>query len=410
MDDCQRWVMLFLYSLLQWLGGSIWVSYSTISLKASEYYKVSIGSINYFSLMFLVLQLPMTILSTFILRKSYYWTMMLAFSISTLGVWVKVLAHDHLHSALIGQALVASMNSLTLGACSTLTSIWFKPHQQTLAVAIASTSNLMGAAFGLVLSPYISDLTNLLYIQASNTTCAALLNLFFSRKKKPNDYCHQHSDFRKELNLLFRDWYLLALIFFISSGLAIAYALSGVLLEVLYPFGIFEHECGWIGFSLYIGAIFGGLFTSLLVHQSKSFIQPVRIFALISIVGLLIWAGFIRSFAGNIVGAALSGLGLFGFLPLGIQAAVDQNKNIQESMSTNLIFLFAQSLSAAYTYPFIYCFRLVKISGLWLAVICAFVSFFSLLTLYRKKHINRFRQPLIEKHGKDDCLYNKDND
>lgn len=411
MEESKKWTMLFLYSFLQWFGGTIWISYSTISLTASEYYKVSLEVINYFSLIFLVMQLPMAPLSSYMLRKSYHWTMMIAYLISTLGVWLKVIAQDNVGLALFGQGLIAAMNSLTLGACSTLTAIWFKPHEQVLAVAIASTSNLLGAACGLVLSPYISDLNTLLYIQASYTTFAALLNIIFSRKRKPHDSSEQRSEFRKEINLLFNDWYLLALIFFISSGLAIAYALSGVIFQVVYPFGLSENDSGWIGFSLYIGAIIGGCFTSLLVHKSKNFIKPVRAFALISLTGILIWAGFSNDFYGNIIGATISGFGLFGFLPLGIQAAVDQNKNIEESLSTNLIFLVAQSLSVAYTYPIIYFYKWLSMSGLWLAVICAFMSFCSLLILYCPKFIEKYRQPLIvpQAYVKDEIVQDENN-
>ena len=395
MKDFQKWMMIFLYSLLQWFGGTIWISFSAISDTASEYYSSSREVITWFSLIFLILQLPMAPLSSLFLRKSYHWTMMTVYILSVLGVWIKVIAQRNVAVALFGQFLIGAMNSLTLAACSTLTAIWFKPEEQTLAVAIASTSNLLGAGCGLVLSPLVLDVPTLLLIHAGYTTLAGLLNVAFSRKQTPLDTSETKGDFRKELGLLFNDWYLLALIFFISSGLAIAYGISGVIYEVLFPFGITESQSGWIGFSLYLGAIAGGLFTSLIVHKYKSFIGPVRAFALISLAGVIIWACLARNFYGNIVGSMVSGLGLFGFMPLGIQAAVHQNKNIEESIPTNLIFLTAQALSVAYTYPFIYFYGWIRLSGLWLAVILAGLSFCALLILYCPKFIEKYRQPLI---------------
>ena len=146
---------------------------------------------------------------------------------------------------------------------------------------------------------------------------------------------------------------------------------------------------------MYVGAIAGGLFTSLLVHRSKSFIGPVRIFALISLAGIIIWAAFAGNFYGSIVGSMVSGLGLFGFLPLGIQAAVHQNENIEESIPTNLIFLTAQTLSVAYAYPFIYFYGWIRLSGLWLGAILAASSFCALLILYCPKFIEKYKQPLV---------------
>lgn len=387
--------MLFLYSALQWFGGTIWISFAPISNAASEYYSVSIDYINLFSLSFLILQLPMAPLSSFILRKSYHWTMMVAYVFSVLGVWLRVIAGPNFPIALAGQLLIGAMNSLTLAACSTLTALWFQPNEQTLAVAIASTSNLLGAGCGLVLSPYIPDISLLMYIQAGYTSFFCLLNIILSKKYSQKDSTDNNAEYSKELLTIFKDWYLLALIFFISSGLAIAYALSGVLYQVLSPFSINETESGWIGFSMYVGAIVGGLFTSLIVHKSKSFIRPVRIFALISLGGITLWAGLARYFIGNICGAILSGLGLFGFMPLGIQAAVEQNKNIEESIPTNLIFLTAQALSVAYTYPIIYFYRWFDLSGLWLCCIFAILSFCTLVILYTPTLIEKYKQPFI---------------
>ena len=146
---------------------------------------------------------------------------------------------------------------------------------------------------------------------------------------------------------------------------------------------------------MYVGAIAGGLFTSLLVHRSKSFIGPVRIFALISLAGIIIWAAFAGNFYGSIVGGIISGFGLLGFKPLGIQAAVYQNKNIEESIPTNLIFLTEQILSVAYTYPFIYFYGWTQRSGLLLGAILTALSFCVLLILYTHKFIEKYRKPLI---------------
>ena len=387
--------MIFLYSFLQWFGGTIWISFSSISATAADYYSTSEEVINFFSLVFLIMQLPMAPLSSLFLRKSYYWTMMAAYIISVLGVWIKVIAQHNVILALFGQFLIGSMNSMTLAACSTLTAIWFKPEEQTLAVAIASTSNLLGAGCGLILAPFVTDIRTLLLIHAGYTSLAGLLNVIFSRKQTPLDTSVPIGNFRKELSLIFKDWYLLALIFFISSGMGIAYGLSGVIYQVLFPFGITEAETGWIGFSMYMGAITGGLFTSLLVYRSKSLIGPVRVFAVISLAGMIIWAALAGSFYGSIVGGIISGFGLLGFKPLGIQAAVYQNKNIEESIPTNLIFLTEQILSVAYTYPFIYFYGWTQRSGLLLGAILTALSFCVLLILYTHKFIEKYRKPLI---------------
>ena len=387
--------MLSLYSLLQWIGGTIWISFATIPDRAVEYYGTSLDTINMFSLSFLILQLPMAPLSSYMLRKSYHWTIMIAYIFSMVGVWVKVLAFKNVYLSLAGQCLIGAMNSITLAACATLTSIWFEKRQQTLAVGIASTSNLLGAGCGLVFSPYFTDIPTLLYIHAGYTSFSTVVNMLLSRKSGLSDRSELETDYKKELKLVFNDWYLLTLIFFISSGLAIAYAVSGILYQLLSPYGITENESGWIGFAMYLGGIIGGLLTSLLTHNSKSFINPVRVFSFISMVGVILWASLARYYYGNLVSSTICGLGLFGFMPLGIQAAVEQNKNLEESIPTNLIYLTAQAMSVAYTYPIIYFYGWVSLSGLWLAVVFAIMSFCTLVVIYCPKFIIKYKQPLI---------------
>src|SRR5574343_1548513 len=100
-----KWSMLFLYSALQWFGGTIWISFASISNRASEYYSVSVDYINLFSLSFLIMQLPMAPLSSFVLRKSYHWTMMIAYVFSVVGVWIRVIAQNNFILSLIGQLI-----------------------------------------------------------------------------------------------------------------------------------------------------------------------------------------------------------------------------------------------------------------------------------------------------------------
>ena len=85
MVECQKWVMLFLYSLLQWIGGTIWVTFASISVRAESYYSTNLIVINLFSLIFLILQFPSAPISSILFRKSYFWTLHLAYILSALG-------------------------------------------------------------------------------------------------------------------------------------------------------------------------------------------------------------------------------------------------------------------------------------------------------------------------------------
>ena len=241
------------------------------------------------------------------------------------------------------------MSSITLPGCAVLANLWFEPKYQPAAIAIASASYLLGAAFRLVISPYYSNIFDILILQACYTSFGAVLNIFLSRNKHKER--NEDIDFKGQLKMAFQDRYLLVLIFLLSSWLGIAYAIAEIIYQLLKPSGISEHQAGWIGFSMYIGGIIGGLITSVLIHKTKNFINPIRIFILLSISGCLLWALLKDHFPYNIVGGIACGLGLFGLMPHGIQAIVDQNKYISESITTNIVYFIAQGMSVIYTYP-----------------------------------------------------------
>ena len=386
----QKWIMLFLYSFLQFIGGSIWVTFASIIERAESYYSVSSDIINLFSLSFLIMQFPMAPLSSYLYRRSYYWTTMIAYLVTVIGVWVRVIAERNVVVCLLGQTMVGAMNSLTLPGCSMLAGLWFEESLQPIAVAIASSASLIGAAYGLVIGPYYPSIELLLITQGIYASVGGFLNLILSDTKKST--LTEESNFRLEAKILSKDKYTVALIVLISAGIGVAYAITGIIFQLLQPFGISEVQSGWIGFSMYVGGTIGGLTGSYLIKHSKDFILPIRIFAGFSIVGIMLWAALAEFFPADVVMSGIAGLGLYGLVPLGIQAIIDQNPHVPESITTTLIYLMAQGISVVFTYPMIYFYAITGISGMWLATIFTFLSYFILLISYRMKYIEKYKE------------------
>ncbi|OMJ79026.1 hypothetical protein SteCoe_21057 [Stentor coeruleus] len=374
--------MLLLYCYLQWLGGSIWVTYASITDKAISYYSTNANIVNLFTLSFLILQFPMAPLSSIVFRKSYYWTMMISFIISAIGAWIRYIAEKNIFLALLGHVLIGAINSLTLSGCAVLAKLWFDEKDRSIPIAIGSTSNLLGCAYGLVISPYYSSIPSLLLTQSIYTTLACLFNILFSHKALINPCSNNLSlTYKFELELLYKDKYLLLLIFFISSGLGIAYTLTGIIYQLLESSGISEIQAGWIGFSMYVGGTFGGLLSSVLVVKTKNYVKPLRFYSILSMIGVGTWAFVSSDFFSGVVGSAFTGFGLFGIMPLGIEIVIEHNKFISEAITTNLVYLIAQGLSVIFTYPIIYCHELLGFSGLWLSLIlCVFIMIALILT------------------------------
>mmetsp|Transcript_18900 Transcript_18900/g.18904 ORF Transcript_18900/g.18904 Transcript_18900/m.18904 type:complete len:116 (+) Transcript_18900:767-1114(+) len=108
----------------------------------------------------------------------------------------------------------------------------------------------------------------------------------------------------------------------------------------------------------------GGLIATYLVANYLSITKPLRIFLIGSILSTVVWA-FIRAiFPLSISGAGFLGAMLIGHLPLGISAAVIEDRSIEESITTNMIFFMANLLGTIYTYPVQYFYELTNLTGL----------------------------------------------
>jgi hypothetical protein len=315
---------------------------------------------------------------------------MIAYLVTVIGVWVRFLAGNNIGVCLFGQTLVGAMNSMTLPGCAVLTGIWFEESLQPLAVAISSSAFLIGAAYGLVISPYYPSIELLILTQAIYSSVGGFLNVILSDTKKST--AQEESNFKLEVKILGKDKYTIFLIILISAGIGVAYAITGIIFQLLSPAGITEIQAGWIGFSMYLGGTAGGLTGSYMISKSKDFVLPIRVFAGCSILGITLWAALAPFFVADVIMSGIAGFGLYGLVPLGIQAIIDQNPHVPESITTTMIYLIAQGLSVIFTYPMVFFDMITGISGMWLATVLTFASYFALLFAYREKFVEKYKE------------------
>ena len=389
----RRWLELLSYCGLTLVNGLAWCTLTSISSSAESYYGVSTDLINLYEMTYFIMYLPFAPLSSWCLGKSFYWCMHFAWAITTVGVWLRVLAGSNFFFSLLGQFFIASLNSLTLPACSTLASVWFKQDEQVFATTVGSLSNFIGIGLGFILPPYIKDIPDVMMLQAVIASAFAVLNLLFSSKepKQPTD----ELGFIEGIKTAMKNKNLLGIVLCSSSGVAVSYTMLGIMGEILAPSGMESKETGWIGFSIVNAGMVGGLIATFLVKKFKAILMPLRIFLLLSIVSIIFWAAVIWNLLLAIIGSVLVGFTIIGFVPLGIRAAVEQNQEIEESIPTNMIFFTAQILSLIYTYPLEYFNQLTHLTGLWIAAMITFVSFVAFLMIYKKKNINEVSSGLL---------------
>ncbi|CAG9317593.1 unnamed protein product [Blepharisma stoltei] len=376
----RRWVMLTLYCAVSFINGVAFCALDPVDRLAEEYYGVGTSLVSLFAVSFGAMYLPLAPFASWGLGISYHWSMMISWIVTFIGCWLKYLAFTNYTLACIGIFLVASVNAPILAGCSPLAVRWFPRNEWVLCTSIASISNFVGMGASFIASPYLNDMDLINLWHAIFSTIFLVLNVIYSK----NDPEFEKSTgliegFKKALKNKMIMWIVMCS----SSGIAASYTVIAILLVILEPDGLSAKQVGWIGFDMVMMGMLGGLIATYLVANYNAITTPLRIFLVGSILSTILWACIRASFSLSISGAALHGATLIGHLPLGISAAVIEDRTIEESITTNMIFFMANLLCTIYTYPVQYYYEITDSTGLWAIAILVLVSFLPLIFIYR---------------------------
>lgn len=273
---------------------------------------------------------------------------------------------------------------MVLPGCSTLAAKWFSPKEQLLATTIGSLSNFIGIGAGFIIPAYINNIPLLMFFEALYASFFMIANALFSRKEDVS-FEQNFVEFQESCKQAMKDKKMIAIVLCSSSGVAVSYTVLGIMGQLLGSAGLKTVEIGWVGFSLVMTGMFGGLIATCLVEKFKAILKPLRVFLVLSIFSMIFWAAIIGTLILAIIGGVFVGFSLVGFVPLGIRCAVEQNIRIEESIPTNMIFFMAQVLSLLYTYPVQYFSTFTHYTGLWVAALLVLLSFGYFLWISRIK-------------------------
>ncbi|CAG9335682.1 unnamed protein product [Blepharisma stoltei] len=368
----KNWIMLFLYFCLNFINGAVFCAFSSISEEAEKYYNANEDQITMFITSFMITSIASAPITPWILSKSYHWTMMASWISAFVGCWVKYLAGHDYYIALFGQFIFASTNMLILCGCLTLAFLWFQQEDQGIAIAVGSISNFIGMGTSFILGPYVKNIPILNLSHAVFSTIVTSLNILCSSK---DPLKRKESDMLRGAITLIKDPMMMCIVFCSGSGIGISYALIGVLSLILEHNGITMIQVGWLGFIMSFSGLTGGLIASYIAMRYNSVLWSLRVFLIMSIASIMVWASLDGDYIVSIFGSMIVGFGLIGHIPLGIRAALQQNSKLEESIPSNMIFFLATLFGLIYTYPIISFYELSNLSALWMIGILTSVSF-----------------------------------
>ncbi|XP_068127424.1 solute carrier family 49 member A3-like isoform X2 [Hyperolius riggenbachi] len=357
----RRWYFLAVVCLINSSNAMIWIAFAPVADLTASYFKCSLDTINYLSLVYLIASIPIGfvaswLLDTLGLRSAVIlssWLNVFGSVIRCLSV-VSVLnmGQSPLFYLFVGQSLCAVAQPLVLFVPAKLAAVWFPEHQRATANMIASMSNPFGIFLANILSPVIASKVDyvpiLLGLYGTPAVFACVLATAGISTKAPptppsaSAVNSSSEPFFAGLKQLMRNKAYIILMICFGAGLGIFTAFSAFLEQILCFRGYPNYISGLCGaLFIFFGGI-GALICGLYVDRTKKFTEVVKIcfgitamlFAVFAVVSNLRDQPFLLA-------SVCSLMGFFGFAlyPISMELAVECSYPVGEGSSTGLAFI-----------------------------------------------------------------------
>lgn len=140
----RRLVVLAVFSLYSLVNAFQWIQYSILSSVFTTYYGVSFAQIDWLSMVYMVVYVPLILPATWLLdTRGLRVTALLGSGLNALGAWIKCASvRRNLYPVtLLAQIICSVAQIFILGLPSHIASVWFGPKEVSTACAVAVLGN-----------------------------------------------------------------------------------------------------------------------------------------------------------------------------------------------------------------------------------------------------------------------------
>jgi nitrate/nitrite transporter NarK len=350
-----RWVVLFVFSLINAVMQMQWLTFAPIAREAKLFYGVSALQIDALSMIFMavfiIICIPASyIIDTFGIRIGVGFGALL---IAIFGL-LKGLQAQSYTMVVISQIGLAVAQPFILNAVTKVASDWFPINERATAVGIATLSQFLGIIFVMIATPMlitqisegVYQIKEVLIDYGIISVLSAAILLVFIKDRLKNQ---QDDSFKEEKFKVFegfkhickqRDMRLILVLFFI--GLGMFNAISTCIDQICQIKNLTIEQTGLVGGMMLIAGIIGAIILPILsdkLRKRKAFIIISVILMIPGLIGLT----FSTSYLVLLISSFVFGFFLLGGgAPIGFQYAAEVSHPAPESTSQGLILLTGQ--------------------------------------------------------------------
>ncbi len=344
-----RWVVLLFFMLENITLQILWISFAPVRSLAVTFYGVDNLSIDLLAMSFMIVYIPITFLSTWIIDK-YGFKIGAEIGAIIAGIFgiLRFVAFDDYLLVLLFQIGIGVGQPFILNAVTKLSANWFPYNERTTSTGLALISQFLGIALGLFITPFLvigNNLIPMLLIYGIVSLITGVIFVVFVKDKPltppTNETTEKKVLVTQGLKNLFanKSFIILFILFFL--GLGIFNTITTYIDGIVNPRVSDPNFPGIMGALMLVGGIVGCIIMSTLSDKYKRRKILLIISLLIATTSLFMITFTIDAIMLSILGFLL-GFGILSAGPVGLEYAVDLTKPVPEASSNGMLMMIGQ--------------------------------------------------------------------
>jgi len=340
-----RWVVLGVFMIVEALNQLLWINFASISPDAAAYYGVTMGDIDFLSMIFMIVFIALTIPASWVIdTKGFRIGASIGAILTGVFAFLRIFAGADYTMVFIFQAGIALGQPFLMNAISKFSAQWFPEGERAVATGLGTMAVFIGIFFGMLLPPLLlglGDVSTVVLTLGIVSIIGMTVFLIFVREKPakpPGPAAIEKKTFVFEgiKGLLRnRDFLILMVLFLIGMGS------FNVISTFIVPIVGSRGDPGLVGALIIVGGILGSLIMSGLSDKYRK----RKIFMILAIGAafpLLFGFTFVALYPLLIVIAVILGFCVMSTLPIGLEFAAEQTAPIPEGTSNGLLIMMGQ--------------------------------------------------------------------
>lgn len=344
-----RWIVLLLFIFANITTQILWISFASVTSYATVYYDVEEIMIFLLSAIFMIVYIPVTFLSAWLIDK-YDFKVGAGIGAVFQGIFgfLRFVAGSNFMLVFIFQLGIAFGQPFLLNSVTKLSANWFPESERTTATGLGLIASFLGIALGLAVTPFIVEgmtFQFMVFIYGILAIASAVLFIVFAKNRPPtppsSDITTEKVMMGEGMKQLFTNKYFLILVLVSFIGLGIFNMLTTYIEVIFIPRGFSSTDAGIIGGLMLLGGIIGCIIMSGISDQY----QKRKILLIISLLMATV-SLFVISFVKNMfllyTFAFIFGFGLISAFPIALEYAIDVTSPVPEASSNGILVMVGQ--------------------------------------------------------------------